>query len=114
MKNCLECGGKLTGRSDKKFCNDNCRNSFNNALNKDDTNLMRNINNRLRKNYRILKKLNTVGTTKVQRKKMFQNGFDFELFTSIYQTQTGTLYWFVYNQGYSKIDDNWYFLISKA
>ena len=37
------------GRADKKFCSDGCRNSHNNTLNKDSSNLVRNINNRLRK-----------------------------------------------------------------
>ena len=53
-KYCLECGEKLIGRVDKKFCSDYCRNSYHNKLNKDTKNLMRNINNILRKNYRIL------------------------------------------------------------
>ncbi|HRZ33187.1 MAG TPA: DUF2116 family Zn-ribbon domain-containing protein, partial [Flavobacterium sp.] len=46
MKNCLECGEKIIGREDKKFCSDGCRNSYNNKINKDSTNLMRNINNK--------------------------------------------------------------------
>ena len=48
-KLCPECGDKIIGRADKKFCCDACRNSHNNALNKDSKNLVRNINNRLRK-----------------------------------------------------------------
>ena len=54
MKTCLECGEKIVGREDKKFCSDGCRNAYNNKINKDSTNFMRNINNKLRKNYRIL------------------------------------------------------------
>jgi hypothetical protein len=46
---CLECGTKLMGRVDKKFCHDGCRNAYNNNINKDSKNLIRNINNRLRK-----------------------------------------------------------------
>ena len=52
-KTCLECGDKIIGREDKKFCSDGCRNAYNNKMNKDQNNLMRNINNKLRKNYRI-------------------------------------------------------------
>ena len=62
-KLCPECGDKIIGRADKKFCCDACRNSHNNALNKDSKNLVRNINNRLRKNYRILESLNPDGKT---------------------------------------------------
>ena len=64
-KNCLECGEQLIGRVDKKFCSDYCRNTYNNKINKDSKNLIRNINNRLRKNYRLLSELNTSGKTKV-------------------------------------------------
>jgi predicted nucleic acid-binding Zn ribbon protein len=64
MRNCPECGDKILGREDKKFCSDSCRNNYNNRINKDATNLMRNINNKLRKNYRILSDTNTEGKTK--------------------------------------------------
>ena len=53
-KNCLECGEKITGRIDKKFCSDYCRNTYNNSVAKESKNLVRNINNRLKKNYKIL------------------------------------------------------------
>ena len=69
-RNCLECGSKILGRIDKKFCNDSCRNTYNNKLNKDRRNLVRNTNNRLRKNYRILEELNPDQKTKVSRGKL--------------------------------------------
>ena len=31
-KKCLDCGDSLRGRTDKKFCSDQCRNSYNNKL----------------------------------------------------------------------------------
>jgi hypothetical protein len=37
---------------------DSCRNRHNNKQNKDSTNLIRNVNNKLRKNHRILSELN--------------------------------------------------------
>jgi len=56
-KQCLECGDPVKGRIDKKFCSDYCRNAYNNKVNKDSKNLIRNINNRLRKNHKILVQL---------------------------------------------------------
>ena len=64
IKTCPECNEKIIGREDKKFCSDGCRNSYNNKINKDSTNYMRNVNNKLRKNYRILSELNTDGKSK--------------------------------------------------
>lgn len=48
-KVCLECGEKIKGRADKKFCSDQCRVAYNNKLNRDETNYMNNVVNLLRK-----------------------------------------------------------------
>lgn len=113
MKTCLECGEKLVGREDKKFCSDGCRNAYNNKINKDSTNLMRNINNKLRKNYRILSELNPEGKSKTNRTKLIAKGFDFEHFTSIYTTKTGNVYYFLYDHGYMAIENDNYVLVRK-
>lgn len=112
-KNCLECGEKLIGREDKKFCNDACRNTYNNKLNRDTTNLMRNVNYNLRKNYRILCDHNSDGKTKVPRKKLLDAGFDFSLMTSVYTTKTYNTYYFTYDQGYMALDNDWLILVKK-
>ena len=113
MKNCLECGDKMLGREDKKFCGDGCRNAYNNKMNKDHTNLMRNINNKLRKNYRILTELNPEGKTKTTKNKLISRGFDFDLITSVYTTKTGNTYYFVYDQGYMTVENEGYVLVKK-
>jgi predicted nucleic acid-binding Zn ribbon protein len=115
MKNCLECNEKIVGREDKKFCSDGCRNAYNNKINKDSTNFMRNVNNKLRKNYRILSELNANedGKSKTTRTKLMSKGFDFEFFTSIYTTKTGNTYYFLYNQGYRILEDEYYMLVKK-
>ncbi len=113
MKNCLECHEKIVGREDKKFCSDGCRNAYNNKMNKDHTNLMRNINNKLRKNYRILTELNPEGKTKTTKNKLISKGFDFDLMTSVYTTKTGNTYYFVYDQGYMAVENEGYVLVKK-
>lgn len=112
--NCLECGDKILGRSDKKFCNDACRNAYNNKQNKDTTNLMRNINNRLRKNYRILLEQNFAeGKAKTTRSKLSAEGFDFEYFTGLKIYKNGAEYRFVYDIGYKFLVDDWILLVRK-
>jgi hypothetical protein len=113
MKNCLECDDKIMGREDKKFCSDGCRNAYNNKINKDSTNLMRNINNKLRKNYRILSELNVDGKSKTTRTKLLSKGFDFEFFTSQYITKTQNTYYFLYDQGYRILEDDYFMLVKK-
>lgn len=113
-KSCLECQGKIVGRIDKKFCSDYCRNSFNNKVNKDNVNFIRNTNNKLRKNWRILEELNPDEKCKVSKQKLEILGFDFNLFTSIYTTKTGNTYYFCYNQGYLKLENDYFALVKRT
>ena len=112
-KTCLECNDKIVGREDKKFCSDGCRNSYNNKINKDSTNFMRNVNNKLRKNYRILSALNVEGKSKTSRAKLLSKGFDFEFFTNFLNTKTGNTYYFIYDQGYLALENDYFMLVKK-
>ena len=103
-RKCLDCGTLLHGRADKKFCNDLCRNSYNNQLNSNSYNLVRNINNILRRNRRILEELNPSGKTKTTRDKLLVKGFDFDYYTSSFTTQSGSRYIFCYEYGYLLLD----------
>lgn len=112
-KTCIECGEPFVGRSDKKFCSDACRNSHNNQVNKDDKNYIRNTNNQLRKNWRILEELNPNDKQTISKKQLALKGFDFNLFTSIYTKKDGSVYYFCYNQGYLLLDNDFYLLVKK-
>ena len=110
-KKCLECSDEFIGRSDKKFCSPECRSTYNNRLNSDHTKFMRNINNILRKNRRILAELNPHGKAKVHRDKLLERGFKFSYFTNIYRTKNGNTYHFCYDQGYLELEDNLFTLV---
>jgi len=112
-KRCLECGEILLGRSDKKFCSDYCRNAYNNRKNKTESNLIRTTNNRLKKNWRILSDFNPEDKTRVHKSKLDTAGFDFNLFTGIYKTKNNKIYYFVYDQGYLDIGNNFYMLVKR-
>jgi hypothetical protein len=112
-KNCPECNERIIGREDKKFCSDGCRNAYNNKINKDSTNYMRNVNNKLRKNYRILCDLNTDGKSKTTKAKLFSKGFDFDFFTNVLNTKSGNTYYFLYDQGYLQLENDFYMLVKK-
>jgi len=113
-RECLECNERIVGRADKKFCGDGCRNAYNNRQNKDSKNLIRNTNNRLRKNYRILEDLNPNQKTKCSRSRLIEKGFDFNYFTSIYTTKTGNIYYFIYDQGYLPLENEYYALVKRT
>jgi len=112
-KICPVCGDPFSGRVDKKFCSDQCRNEYNNRQNQDSNNTIRKINYTLRKNRRILQQLNPEGKTKIPRRKLLDKGFDFNYFTSTYRTKAGTTYYFCYEQGYLPLEDDYYALVVK-
>jgi len=115
MKNtCLECDTPIKGRTDKKFCSDYCRNSYHNKQNKDSKNLIRNTNNHLRKNYRILDSFSLKdGKTRTTRSSLLAKGFNFDLITSVYTTKKGSTYFFVYDLGYLPLENDYYMIVKR-
>lgn len=105
VKKCVQCGDPVRGRSDKKFCCDDCRTAYNNTINRDANNFMTKVNRILRSNRRILAEFNPEGKAKVRREKLLTAGFKFAYFTNIYETKAGRVYKFCYDQGYLEIDD---------
>jgi len=112
-RKCLECEEEFLGRSDKKFCSDYCRNVYNNRQNLDANKLVRKVNYTLRKNRRILETLNKTGKTKVHKMKLLDEGFNFAFHTNTYTTKNDKFYVFCYDQGYLKLDGDYYVLVHK-
>lgn len=110
---CLECESKLTGRKDQKFCCDQCRNTFNNRLNEDANNYVRRINHILRKNRRILAFLNPEGKVTVDGLRLAEEGFNFHYYTNAYKTKKGSVYFFCYDHGYLRLENDQYMLVQK-
>jgi hypothetical protein len=110
---CLECGEPLRGRADQKFCNDLCRNAYNNKKLSGSTNFMRKINRILKKNHTILEELNPDEKTTTFRSTLEKQGFNFDYYTNTYTTQAGRVYYFIYDQGYSELENNKFLLVKK-
>jgi predicted nucleic acid-binding Zn ribbon protein len=113
QRQCMLCQEPITGRSDKRFCGDQCRNIYNNRERRQHKKIIYKINRRLLQNYSILKKLNPRGKTKVSRKKLEDASFSFTNITSIYRTRAGKIYYFIYDQGYMPLGDGWYILVQR-
>lgn len=113
-KLCLTCSKPIKGRTDKKFCDDYCRNNYNNQLKSGATNLVRNINNALGKNRRILEtffgKEDMIKTTK---DKLLEKGFQFKYITNTYTNKKGNVYFFCYDLGYLPLENDWYLLVKR-
>lgn len=112
-RKCRECNSILTGRRDQRYCCDYCRNTFNNRLNEDTTKYMRRINGILRKNRRILNELNPNGKKTVDGITLAEEGFNFHYYTNAYTTKSGASYFFCYEQGFLRIENDKYMLVHK-
>lgn len=112
-KTCVHCGDKVIGRSDKKFCSDYCRSAHNNKMNGSESKYMRQVNTVLKRNRKILLSLNPNGKAKIRKTDMLNAGFNFKFFTNVYKTKNGKIYFFCYDQGYFKIDEDYYALVER-
>lgn len=112
-KKCEDCGTPIVGRTDKRFCSDQCRNNYNNRLNSDSNSRMRSTNNVLRRNRRILLTLNTNGRTVIRKGQLLAMGFDFNHVTSLSATRRGAPCYYCYEQGYLPMKKGYFRLVIK-
>lgn len=113
-RKCLYCEKALNGRADKKFCNDYCRNAYNNQLKSASSPAVRNINNALLKNRRILEAmLGQEKMVKQPREKFLDQGFNFKYFTHNYTNQKGNVYFFCYEYGYLPLEHDWVLIVKR-
>lgn len=112
-KLCLNCNLPVTGRTDKKFCDDACRSSHHAKLGTADPDYVRQINLRLKRNRKILLSLNPDGKAKVNRKELLARGFDFQCFTGNYKTEKNACYYFCYEMGYLLLEHDYVLLVKK-
>ncbi len=114
-KNCQCCGKPVKGRSDKKFCDDYCRNNYNNQLKGADSEIVRLINNTLGKNRRILQTIlpSDKDTAKTNRDQLLLKGFSFNYITHIYTTKTDKTYYYCYDYGYLPLENDWFLVVKQ-
>lgn len=117
IKNCLTCDKPLKGRIDKKFCDDYCRNAYNNQQKAKGSHsrFVRNINNALMKNRKVLESILPEGedTAKANREKLLLLGFQFKYMTHVYTTKSGKTYYYCYEYGYLPLENDWYLIVRK-
>lgn len=113
-RECLACGRTVHGRADKKFCNDYCRNAYNNVLKSINSPVVRNINNVLQKNRRILETLlGEEELKKTTKEKLLAQGFQFKYATHTYTNKKGDVYVFCYEYGYLPLEHDWFLVVRR-
>lgn len=97
---CLACGKHIHGRSDKKFCDSYCRNSFNNQHKRSDEKYIQQVNSLIRRNRRILKTLCPEGKAVIRKELLDRLGFKYGVFSGIYHYKRNT-YYLSYDYGFA-------------
>ena len=111
-KVCIECGEPIKGRADKKFCDDQCRSNYNNKANSDTTAEMRNINNILRKNRRLLESVvKEDGKGNISKARLHDKGFNFKYHTHTHTTLKGAAFTLCYDYGYKPAENDFIFVM---
>lgn len=113
VRYCVECNEEISGRTDKRFCCDQCRNTYNNRQNRDANNFCRNINRILRNNRKILESFAENKKFKTSREKLINAGFNFDYLTNIYKTKKGSVYFFCYDYGYIENENNVFTIVER-
>jgi predicted nucleic acid-binding Zn ribbon protein len=108
-KNCISCSKPIKGRTDKKFCNDYCRNAYNNKNRAIDNESIRYVNRILNKNRNILQEHlgENRAIVKVKKETLLEEGFVFRYFTHLQKNKRGTQYFLCYDYGYLPIGQDW-------
>lgn len=109
QKQCLYCNKTIRGRSDKKFCNDFCRNCFNNKNKEPVEERVKMINKILMKNRTLLNNVLSSGLliSKMRSEKLLEQGFVFKYYTHVVTSKKGTHYMLCYDYGYLCLSDGW-------
>ena len=102
-KTCLYCKKELTGRTDKKFCDPQCKSAhqYQQAKEKPERFYII-VDNQLKLNRKILKEYNKGGKVTVRANMLTQEGFDPNFFTHYWKNTKGDVYLFVYEYGFLK------------
>ena len=111
--NCKYCKKPLIGRSDKLFCDNNCRGAYHNSKANENENSIRDINKILRKNQTILRFASPEGKTTVRKSFLIKHGFNFQYYTNHFKTKNENTYTFCYDYGYMELEDEKVLVINK-
>jgi hypothetical protein len=108
MNSCKICKKKISGRTDKKFCNSYCRSAYHNRIRQKNKNHYLNyINTRIKKNRNILKSLNELfGKQEIDQNMLISKGFDFLMITHFIESSEHLTFRYCYDYGYYVVGKN--------
>lgn len=103
---CLACGGHLSGRTDKKFCDDSCRTVHHNRLRQSEEISKRKTDSILRQNRKILLHLlNHQTKTRMDKRMLLSAGFRPDYLTRIASASDGSVIRCYYEFGLRRLSE---------
>lgn len=100
---CLYCNKELKGRIDKKFCDPQCKSSYQYKQAQEQPERFYNkVDNQLKLNRRLLKNFNKAGKATIRTEQLIKEGFNPNFFTHYWKNTKGDVYLFVYEYGFLK------------
>lgn len=110
---CQCCAQVLHGRMDKKFCDEGCRNNFNNQQNSVENKEIRIINRILKRNRAILLALFALEKkpTNIEKERLLLEGFNFRYMTQQGVCKDGQSYQICYDVGLISEQDRNYRIV---
>jgi predicted nucleic acid-binding Zn ribbon protein len=112
---CIECGAPITrgSRPDKRFCSDNCKNEYHNAIKVANSREIRQILAILKRNREILKSiLGNKPEVIVPRELLLKQGFEFDYHTHhVISRIRQNEFIFSFNYGYRVLEKDLYKIV---
>lgn len=100
-KECIHCSKELRGRTDKKFCDPQCKSAYQYQIEKQNLERFYNkVDNQLKLNRKLLKEYNKGGKVTIRRNVLLEIGFNPNFFTHYWKNQNGQVYFFIYEYGF--------------
>ncbi|MEL6989667.1 MAG: hypothetical protein AAGK97_17795, partial [Bacteroidota bacterium] len=90
QKTCLQCKQQISGRKDKKFCDDYCRGTYHYLAKRDNpkNSFFISVKKQLQLNRKILKQFNQGGKVTVRQELLFRKGFNPKFFTHYWRSKS--------------------------
>lgn len=106
-KECLHCKKQLVGRTDKKFCDPQCKSGYQYQKAKQQPERFYNkVDNQLKLNRKILKEYNKGGKVTVRSNILTEKGFNPNFFTHYWKNTKEDVYLFIYEYGFLKRNEH--------
>ena len=105
-RQCQHCGQSFLGRSDKKYCSNQCRSAWHQSQQLQQEQSVQQIIKRLSRNRQLIKRLLSEGYSKVGRAYLLELDFSFHYYTHQYKTKGGNTYYFCFDAGYRLLPEN--------